>query len=79
MGDLSASQEDYLEAILRIQQEKGTVHAKEIADRLQVTRPSVTGALQMLDGEGMVHYAPYDVVTLSQKGIKVAEDMVVST
>jgi len=72
-NELSASQEDYLETILQIQKEKGVVRAREIADRLKVTRPSVTGALHALNGEGLVHYEPYDSVTLSEKGARTAE------
>ena len=74
-NELSASQEDYLETILQIQKEKGTVRAREIADRLKVTPPSVTGALQALNGEGLVHHEPYDFVTLSEKGARMAEDI----
>ena len=72
---LTESQEDYLEAILAILEEKQAVRAKDIAKRLGVTGPSVTGALHVLSAKGVVNYAPYDVITLTEKGRKAAEDV----
>ncbi|MBO6004768.1 MAG: metal-dependent transcriptional regulator [Verrucomicrobia bacterium] len=69
---LSASLEDYLEAVLAVIIEKKAVRAKDIADRLNVSRSSVTGALQALAAKGYIHYAPYDVITLTSEGEKVA-------
>jgi DtxR family Mn-dependent transcriptional regulator len=45
---LSASLEDYLEIILRLEDESRVARAKDIADRLGVSRASVTGALKTL-------------------------------
>lgn len=72
---LSESQEDYLEAILAVIQEKGAVRAKDIAARLGVTSPSVTGALRALSDSGLLNYAPYDVITLTAEGKRAAEDV----
>ena len=47
-GKLSASLEDYLEAIFWIAQSKGAARAKDIATKLSVKASSVTGALQAL-------------------------------
>ena len=69
---LSASLEDYLEAVLAVIIEKKAVRAKDIADRLSVSRSSVTGALQALAAKGYIHYAPYDVISLTDEGEKVA-------
>lgn len=71
--ELSASLEDYLEAILWISNSKGAARGTDISDRLAVKRPSVTGALKLLAERGLVHYAPYDVVTLTDEGRKIAE------
>ncbi|HEG43424.1 MAG TPA: DtxR family transcriptional regulator [Phycisphaerales bacterium] len=73
---LSASLEDYLEAIFWIIQSKGAARAKDIADRLDVKASSVTGALQSLKEKKYINYAPYDVVTLTSSGLKVAEKVV---
>lgn len=70
--ELSASLEDYLEAVLAVILEKKAVRAKDIADRLGVSRSSVTGALQALAAKGYINYAPYDVITLTAEGERLA-------
>jgi DtxR family Mn-dependent transcriptional regulator len=72
---LSASLEDYLKAILHIVEEKEAARAKDIALRLDVHSSSVTGALRSLVSKGLINYAPYDVVTLTPRGKKVAQDV----
>lgn len=72
---LSSSLEDYLEAIFRIVQQKQAARAKDIADRLSVGRSSVTGALKALSERDLVNYAPYDIITLTDKGRTVAEEI----
>jgi len=73
---LSASLEDYLEAIYHIVERKQAARAKDIAERVGVNRSSVTGALRMLSEKGLVNYAPYDVITLTESGRAAAEDVV---
>lgn len=72
---LSASLEDYLETILLILREKQAVRAKEIARRMEVSGPSVTGALHALADRGLIRYAPYDVITLTEEGERIARDV----
>jgi DtxR family Mn-dependent transcriptional regulator len=71
--DLSASLEDYLEAILELSAKEGHAHSKDIAKRLGVAKPSVTGALRTLKKKGMANYEPYGSVTLTKAGKKAAE------
>ena len=73
---LSANMEDYLEAIFHISQEKQAARAKDIADRMEVNKSSVTGALRSLSEKGLVNYAPYDIITLTAKGKKRAAEIV---
>ena len=73
---LSANMEDYLEAIFHISEEKQAARAKDIADRVQVNKSSVTGALRSLSEKGLVNYAPYDIITLTAKGKKLATEIV---
>jgi DtxR family Mn-dependent transcriptional regulator len=73
---LSANMEDYLEAIFHISEEKQAARAKDIADRVQVNKSSVTGALKSLSEKGLVNYVPYDIITLTAKGKKVAAEIV---
>jgi DtxR family Mn-dependent transcriptional regulator len=72
---LSASLEDYLEAIYHIVRKKQAARAKDISDRLGVNRSSVTGALHSLSEKKLINYAPYDIITLTAKGETVAEDI----
>ena len=69
---LSASQEDYLEAILNVADASGTARSTDIAGTLGVAKPSVTGALKLLAQRGLVNYKPYGCVTFTQKGVSKA-------
>ncbi len=73
---LTASQEDYLEAIYHISAKKMAARAKDIAQYLDVRASSVTGALRTLGKLELVNYAPYDLITLTEKGKVVAADVV---
>ena len=65
---LSASLEDYLEAILNLGSENNFARSKDIAQLLGVSRASVTGALRVLKKKGLANYKPYDYVTLTKSG-----------
>jgi len=73
---LSASLEDYLEAVFHIAARKQAARPKDISKRLRVNNSSVTGALKLLAEKGLVNYAPYEVVTLTGRGKTLAEDVV---
>jgi DtxR family transcriptional regulator, Mn-dependent transcriptional regulator len=73
---LSASMEDYLEAIFNIIRRKQAVRAKDISKELGVTRSSVTGALHALSEKDLINYAPYDTISLTKKGREFAEGIV---
>ena len=69
---LSASLEDYLEAIYNLSKVQTVARSKEIAQSLGVSRASVTSALQTLSEKGLVNYKPYGYITLTDKGRKLA-------
>jgi DtxR family Mn-dependent transcriptional regulator len=73
---LSASLEDYLEAIYHVVETKQAARAKDIVERLGVHNSSVTQALRSLAEKGLVNYAPYDLVTLTEEGQTAALDVV---
>jgi DtxR family Mn-dependent transcriptional regulator len=75
-NDLSASLEDYIEAIYHIIEEKLVARSKEIAARLNVSRASVTEALRALSKKGLINYSPYEAITLTDEGKEVAEDVI---
>ncbi len=74
--NVTDSQEDYLEAIYHISKEKLVARPKDISKYLNVRGSSVTGALKALGAMGLINYAPYDVVTLTEDGVLLAEDIV---
>ncbi len=73
---LSASLEDYIEAIYHIITEKQVARGKDISTRLAVSGASVTEALRALSKKGLINYAPYEVITMTEDGRKVAEDVI---
>lgn len=75
-NQLSASLEDYLETIYNIVSDKGGVRAKDISVSLDVKAGSVTTALQALAKSGLVNYKPYEVITLTAKGLKEAKRII---
>jgi DtxR family Mn-dependent transcriptional regulator len=70
---LSASLEDYLEAIWNLSADEGHAHCTDIAERLNVAKPSVTGALRTLKKKGLANYEPYGSVTLTPAGREAAK------
>jgi DtxR family Mn-dependent transcriptional regulator len=74
--DLSASLEDYIETIYHIVEEKQVARAKNIAELMGVSRASVTEALRALSSKGLINYAPYEVITMTDTGRLVAEDVI---
>ncbi|OUP08945.1 metal-dependent transcriptional regulator [Collinsella sp. An2] len=74
MTTLHESGEDYLEAILMLQIERGSVRSVDIAARLGVTKASVSKAMANLEARGYVEMIKRDV-RLTDAGREVAERM----
>jgi len=60
--------EDYLEAVLVLIRSSGVARVRDIAARTDVSMSSVTAALKQLAQIGLVHYDPYELVTLTARG-----------
>jgi len=71
-NSLSASQEDYLEAIYLLSKETGSARPKAIAEQMNVRAASVTGALRALKKKKLIQYEPYSAVTLTESGREIA-------
>lgn len=71
---LRESGEDYLEAILVLQQERGAVRAIDIAEHLGVTKASVSKAMSTLEGKGFIEVVKRDV-RLTEAGVQVAHEI----
>jgi DtxR family transcriptional regulator, Mn-dependent transcriptional regulator len=72
---LSASLEDYLEAIFNVADEAEGARSKDIAEALGVAKSSVTGALQVLSERGLANYRRYGCITLTESGRAVAAEV----
>lgn len=75
-NNLSASLEDYLEAIFNLSGDSNVAHSKDIAKLLGVSKSSVTGALRVLKERRLANYKPYDSITLTKTGRTAAAEIV---
>ncbi len=67
--------EDYLEAIDSLIDEKGFAASVDIAERMKVSKPTVTSIVKKLDRQGFLIHERYRGIKLTQKGKKLAEEM----
>jgi len=72
---LSASLEDYLEAIYNLAAKNGFARSTDIARELDVSKASVTGALRTLSHKKLANYEPYGHITLTERGKSTAADI----
>jgi DtxR family transcriptional regulator, Mn-dependent transcriptional regulator len=73
---LSASLENYLEVIYNLIEKNRVARSKEIASKLEINRSSVTGGLQALRDRGLINYEPYEFITLTDEGRRIAANVV---
>lgn len=67
------SAEDYLEAILRLGEEKGFVRSVDVAMLLGVTKPSVSFAMKRLRENGYINMDNDNLLSLTESGKVIAE------
>ena len=72
MGDIHESGEDYLEAILRIEAEKGKVRSIDVAKKLGVSKPSVSRAMGILVERGYLTIPNSGNLELTERGRETA-------
>lgn len=72
---LHASGEDYLEAVLVLQKEKGMVRSVDVARHLEVTKPSVCHAVATLRDGGFLTMDSDFFLHLTDVGREVAEQI----
>ncbi len=70
---IKESAENYLEAILKIGKEKGSVRSIDIANELNFSKPSVSVAMKNFREEGYINVDADGLITLTDKGKAVAE------
>jgi DtxR family transcriptional regulator, Mn-dependent transcriptional regulator len=69
---ITPSMENYLESIFELGKEGQAVRVKDVADKMSVKMSSVTGALQNLAKNNLVHYTPYQSIILTENGEELA-------
>jgi len=69
---LTEAMEDYLEAIYHLRDEQEETRVKDISERLGVTMPSVSSALNGLKERGLISHKKYGAVRLTDEGLKLA-------
>ena len=65
--------EDYLEAMLMMQESHGFIRSIDIAEHLHVTKPSVTYATKRLRGNGYITMDKDGLITLTDSGMEIAD------
>ena len=69
---IKESAENYLEAILMIQKQKGTVRSIDVANELGFSKPSVSVAMKNFREEGYIIMDSDGCIELTEKGHAVA-------
>ena len=67
------SAEDYLEAMLMLKEERGYIRSIDVAEKLGVTKPSVSYATKRLRENGYITSDPAGMIVLLEPGQEIAE------
>jgi len=70
--EISAVIEEYLECIYRLQEKSGVARTSDIVKSLGVVPGTVTNTVEWLEKKGLVTHKPYKGVKLTEKGQKIA-------
>lgn len=72
---LSANMQDYLEAILELEQDQQVARVRDIAARLGVHVSSVSNAVRVLKTRGLINHESYGYITLTDEGRGIAQQV----
>ena len=67
------SAENYMEAILMIREEKGTVRSIDVVNHLGFSKPSVSVAMKQLETNGFIHRDRDGLIYLTDSGEEIAK------
>ena len=74
----STNKEDYLRAIYHLMEENQDVRSVEVADYLDITKPSVSEMLKNLYKDGFIQYKKYSKIQFTKKGLNTAKNLTAS-
>lgn len=66
--NINESGENYLETILLLEQQKGSVRSVDIAAELMYSKPSVSRAMRILKDAGLIHMGKDGTIRLTETG-----------
>lgn len=72
---IQKASEDYLEAMLMMKEKHGYIRSTDIAEQLNVTKPSVSYATKRLRENGYILMDKDGLITLTDMGMEIAERM----
>ncbi|MCL2548788.1 MAG: metal-dependent transcriptional regulator [Symbiobacteriaceae bacterium] len=75
MARLTASSQDYLEAILKLSEESPQIRSIDVAERLGVSRASVSRALRPLKDAGLIEQKRYSLISITDAGRKAGQEV----
>lgn len=73
--EVSATVEEYLEAIYRLEESKGSAKTSELAQRMKVALGTITNTVESMENQNLIVHEPYKGVKLTSKGRKMALDV----
>ena len=76
MAEISSSLEDYIEAVYSIYIAENKVKAIDVSRRLNVSRASVTEALQKLEQAGLINYGHYGTISVTEEWVSKAKEII---
>lgn len=76
---VSKALEEYLKVMYMLKQDSGEIRVTDVAVKLGCTKPSVNKALKVLKNEGLVDYAVYGKIEMTENGDKIARKALEAT
>ena len=74
--ELSDAMQDYIKALYRLEERGQPLTNSAVAEMLELTKASVSTMMKKLADKGCVRYTPYREIELTEKGRRVALEMI---
>lgn len=75
VNKLSTSLEDYLETIFILNKERGEIRITDIANAMEISKPSVNKAVANLKDQGFLTHQKYGEIKLTKEGKALAKSI----
>lgn len=74
--EVTSTIEEYLEAIYRLEEKKGSAKTGDLAKELNVTLGTITNTVESMEKQNLITHKPYKGVKLTKTGREIALDVV---